>query len=146
MSYRDVNLHLVWAVKDRKPLLAAPIMDRLVKYAAGIVRNLDGEVYAFDGPDDHVHAVIALPAERSLAEMLREMKSRSSRWVHETFPELATFAWQDGYAAFSVSRSIMPRVIRYVETQREHHAKMTFEEEFKTLLEKHGIALDPKYL
>jgi len=105
---------------------------------------MDGEVCAINGPDDHVHLALALPPSISLADFVRELKSNSSRWMKEQGNN--TFAWQDGYAAFSVSRSILPKVVAYIESQDEHHATMSYEEEFKTLLEKHGIDYQPQYI
>ena len=82
----------------------------------------------------------------SLSDALRDLKANSTNWVHETFPHLRDFYWQDGYAAFSVSPSVLPKVVAYVRNQQEHHKKVSFEEELKQLLERHGIEYDDRYL
>lgn len=144
MSYRDVNLHLIWATKDRRRYLPADRMNALARYLAGAVRNMNGEAYAIDGPEDHVHLAVTLPPTLSLADFVRELKCNSSRWVKERGED--DFGWQDGYAAFSVSRSILPKVVAYIESQQEHHATMSYEDELKAILEKHGVGYDPQYI
>lgn len=144
MSYRDVNLHLIWATKDRRRYLSADRMDKLARYLAGAVRNMAGEVYAINGAEDHVHLAVSMPPTLSLADFARELKCNSSRWMKEQGE--ADFGWQDGYAAFSVSRSALPKVVAYIESQREHHATMSYEDELKALLEKHGIEFEPQYI
>ncbi|NBB95263.1 MAG: IS200/IS605 family transposase [Planctomycetes bacterium] len=144
MSYRDINLHLVWATKDRRRWLSAEIMDKLSRYLAGAVRNMDAEAYAIDGPEDHVHLAVSLPPTLSVADYVRELKANSSRWLKDEGVE--HFGWQDGYAGFSVSRSVLPKVIAYIESQREHHTVMSYEDEIKALLEKHGIEYQPQYI
>ncbi len=90
--------------------------------------------------------LISLPADISVAECLRVVKTNSSRWVHERFPHHRSFAWQTGYGAFSVSASNERQVIKYIQDQERHHRRMTFEEEFIALLRKHGIAFDERFL
>jgi REP element-mobilizing transposase RayT len=144
MSYRDVNLHLIWATKDRRRYLSVELMDKLARYLAGAVRNMGSEVYAIDGPEDHVHLAVSMPPTLSLADFARKLKCNSSRWMKEQGQ--TDFGWQDGYAAFSVSRSVLPKVVAYVESQREHHATMSYEDELKALLERHGIEFEPQYI
>ena len=115
-------------------------------YMGGIVRELGGKAILINGMPDHVHLLIYLPPTVALAEAVRVLKANSSRWVHEKWPGNSKFAWQRGYGAFSVSRTIVSDVERYIATQEEHHRKITFEEEFVAFLKRHGIEYDPRYL
>jgi len=146
MSYTSLNHHIVFSTKERRPFLKADTMSRLVPYLGGIIRDDGGTMLKANGPADHIHVIVTLPATLALADVLRTVKSVSSKWIHGTFPRLKAFAWQDGYAAFSVSRSVLPKVVRYVADQAEHHRKMSFTEELVALLKKHGIAYDERYL
>jgi REP element-mobilizing transposase RayT len=144
MSYTSLLTHVIFATKNRKPLLK----DRGVRsdvhaYLGGIVRNLKGRAYTIGGVADHVHLLVSLPPTLCVADVLRVIKTNSSSWAKERVPG---FAWQEKYAAFSVSQSNVPSVARYIDEQENHHQKKTFEEELVSLLEKHGVAYDPQYL
>jgi len=101
---------------------------------------------AIGGTTDHLHALLSLPGMTSFAKAVQLIKGGSSKWIHDSFPEHNNFAWQEGYGAFSVSVSQMPKVIAYIENQKEHHRKRTFQEELIELLEKHGIEYDRRYV
>ena len=146
MSYTCLQYHIVFATKNRRAVLQAELLPRLVKYIGGIVRGLRGQLLEANGPEDHLHLAAIVPATVCIADFLRDVKGDCSRWLHETFPQLRAFAWQDGYAAFTVSKSAMPEVIDYIRRQREHHEKMTFQEELIALLERHGIEYDERYI
>jgi REP element-mobilizing transposase RayT len=98
------------------------------------------------GVSDHVHLLLSLPSTLSIAKALQLVKGGSSKWAHETFPEHRLFGWQVKYGAFGVSVSLLDKTIQYIQTQEDHHRKMTFQEEFLALLEKHRIAYDKRYL
>jgi putative transposase len=98
------------------------------------------------GVADHVHILLSLPSTLSIAKAMQLIKGGSSKWVHDTFPEHRLFGWQVKYGAFGVSVSLLDKTIRYIQTQEEHHRKMTFQEEFMALLKKHRIAYDERYL
>jgi REP element-mobilizing transposase RayT len=142
-AYAQNTLHLVFSTKDRRKLLTKEFQPRLWAYTAGICKHDGLFVHAVGGMDDHIHLLVRIPPVLSVAKAVGAIKSNSSRWAHEQFEKLA---WQQGYAAFSVSESNVPAVIRYVQTQEAHHRKMTFEAEFLSLLKKHGIEFDPKYV
>ena len=146
MSYTCLQYHLVFSTKQRHPWLHADVMPRLVKFIGGTVRSFGGSLIEAHGPADHIHLAAVLPPTKTVSEMLRDIKANSSRWIHESFGELRTFAWQDGYAAFAVSLSVMPKVVDYIRRQVEHHRKMTFEEEMVRLLTQHGIEFDRRYI
>jgi len=101
---------------------------------------------AIGGTDDHLHALLSLPGMMSFAKAVQLIKGGSSKWVHDTFPRLEKFQWQEGYGAFSVSASQVPRTIAYINNQKEHHRKRSFKEEFLELLNKHGIEYDSRYI
>jgi len=98
------------------------------------------------GIEDHVHALVIAPPVVSPSQIAQYLKGESSKWIHEEFPKLRGFEWQDGYGAFSVSKSNLPDVIVYIRNQREHHRKKTFQQEYLELLVKHGVEYDERYL
>ena len=115
-------------------------------YIGCIVRQVGGTAVAIGGTADHVHLLVELPADRNVADCVRVVKTNSSRWVHERWPDRRGFAWQAGYGAFAVSASNADRVIHYIRTQEEHHQRVNYHDEFVALLRKHGIAFDEQYL
>jgi len=101
---------------------------------------------AIGGTEDHVHALLSLPGMMSFAKAVQLIKGGSSKWVHDTFPEQQKFQWQEGYGAFSVSSSQVPKTIAYINNQKEHHRGKSFKEEFLELLNRHGIEYDSRYV
>jgi len=143
-SFASLLIHVVFSTKDRQALLDPELTVRLFPYMGGIVRELRGTALAINGTADHVHLLLRIPAAVAVAEMLRVLKANSSRWVHEQFPAHARFAWQGGYGAFAVSQSNEGAVRGYIASQEEHHRKVSFQDEFLALLNKHGIVYDPR--
>src|SRR5437764_10383861 len=123
------NLHFVFSTKDRQPLVRDP--EKLWKYLGGIARNVGAVPMAVGGTRDHVHLLVALPADLSIAKIVNLLKSNSSKWINARG---ARFAWQQGYAAFSVSASSLTAVTEYIENQEEHHKRRDFQQEFLMLL------------
>jgi REP element-mobilizing transposase RayT len=115
------------------------LQERLWPYLGGIARENRIRAIKIGGVADHVHLLVSLPSTLSVAKAVQLMKGNSSKWIHETFPQLRGFAWQEGYGAFSVGVSGQNATITYIENQAEHHRRKTFEEELKTILEKHSI-------
>jgi REP element-mobilizing transposase RayT len=146
MSYTKLQYHIVFSTKERRAFLTDALRPRLIHYLGGIIRNLDGTLLEGNGPDDHLHLAAILHPAKAVSDLMRDVKARSSAWIHETFADLRGFAWQDGYAAFSVSHSAMPDVIAYIRAQQEHHRRMDFREELIALLRKHEIEFEEKYL
>jgi REP element-mobilizing transposase RayT len=146
MSFISLNYHIVFSTKERRAFVRDDVAERLHAYLGGTVAELDGVALAVGGVADHVHIVASLSAKRALMDVLRDLKANSSRWVHENFRDLPDFDWQDGYSAFSVSASVLPKVVDYVRGQREHHRKMTFQEELIALLKRHGVKYDERYI
>jgi REP element-mobilizing transposase RayT len=145
-SYTALYTHVVFSTKDRRPQITTSLEERLYPYLGGILRDLNGRLLHVNGADDHTHILISSPPTASLAELVGKVKGCSSKWVNDTFPQRAKFAWQRGYAAFSVSQSQIPVVARYIERQKAHHAKTSFQDEFVRLLKRHGIQVDERFL
>ena len=141
-SYVQNHLHVVFSTKDRERLITKPMQPKLWSYMAGIARNHGVLVIANGGIEDHVHLLILLPAILPLAKAIALLKANSSKWMNE---HGAKFAWQQGYGAFGVSKSNVDTVVRYINDQKRHHQKMSFEDEFIGLLNRHGMEFDPKY-
>jgi len=138
-------VHIVFSTKDRQPFITGAVAPRLHAYLGGIARNRDCTAIAVGGVEDHVHLLIALHPTIALADIVRDLKANSSKWIHEDVGA-ATFAWQSGYGAFSVSRSNADAVTAYIHSQPDHHATRDFRVEFIALLDKHGVAHDERYV
>jgi REP-associated tyrosine transposase len=146
MSYVSSYYHCVFSTKDRRPQITPALRERLWPYLGGIAREHDMKAIEIGGVADHVHLLISLPSTLAIAKALQLIKGGSSKWVHDAFPEHRFFGWQIKYGAFGVSVSLLDKTIRYIQTQEEHHRKMTFREEFLALLKRHRIAYDERYL
>ena len=142
-SYSQDYQHIVFSTKDRLKLITQSMQPKLWSYMAGIGRNHGFLVLANGGISDHVHLLVQVPARLSAAKVVSLLKTNSSRWMTDHGMK---FAWQEGYGAFSVSKSNLGAVTRYIANQERHHRKMTFEQEFIGFLKKLGIEYDPKYV
>lgn len=145
-SFHQNIAHIVFSTKERSTTITSAVEERLHVYLGGIVREQGEIAMQIGGTKDHVHILATTPKTISDADFMRALKTNSSKWVHETFPEHHLFAWQTGYGWFSVSRSQVPKVEAYIANQKEHHRTMTFQEEFIELLKKHGIEYDERYV
>ena len=142
MSHSRLIYHVVFATKDRFPLISERWENELYAYLAGIVKRNKGRVIIINGMSDHVHLLIVLePCD--LPAFMRELKASSSRWAKQHQPK---FAWQRRYGAFTVSESAIEKVRDYIRDQKEHHAKRTFEQEYVGILRNHNIEFDEQYL
>jgi REP element-mobilizing transposase RayT len=137
---------MVFATKDRRALLRPrTTATRLHAYLGGGIRDEGGTAIIVNGTDNHVHILARLRQDKAVADAIRGIKANSSKWIHRTFSDQASFAWQIGYGAFTVSESQVDKVRRYIENQEMHHRKVTFEEEFAALLKAHRIVFDAAY-
>lgn len=145
-SFACVYLHVVFSTKRRQMLIEDELESRLYEYIGGTLRKTGSTLLTAGGMPDHVHLLISLGKESSISETVRIVKSNSSKWVHTTFENQHGFAWQSGYGAFAVSHSQLAKVRKYIARQRENHQRLTFQEEFKALLERHHVEYDERYL
>jgi REP element-mobilizing transposase RayT len=145
-TFTHLATHVIFATKNRAPLINPNMKADLYAYMGGIVREMGGKAIHINGMPDHVHLLIYLPPTVAMAEAVRVLKANSSRWVHERWRDSRRFGWQRGYGAFSVSRTAIPDVERYIASQEQHHRKVTFEQEFLVLLKLHEIEYDERYL
>ncbi len=146
MSYVSSYYHCVFSTKDRQRLITHELSQRLWPFLGGIARQNEMKAVEIGGTPDHVHILLSLPSTFSISKALQLIKGGSSKWINDTFPEQGLFRWQIKYGAFSVSESQVDKIVHYIQNQEAHHRKMTFQEEFLALLEKHRIEYDPKYL
>ena len=145
-SYVSNLMHCVFSTKERFPFITSELEGRLWPYLGGIARENGMKAIAIGGTVDHVHALLSLPGTMSFAKAVQLIKGGSSKWVHDAFNAYREFGWQEGYGAFSVSASQIDRTIAYIQRQKEHHRRRSFEEESMELLNKHGIQYEPRYL
>ena len=145
-TYSCLNVHCVFSTKERVPMLNPEIRERLWPYLGGIAKQSGIHPRCIGGVADHVHLLLSMPTTIAVAKAIQSIKSGSSAWIHQTFPELRNFGWQQGYGAFSISVSHLAETISYIEHQVEHHRTRTFQEEYLTFLKKHEVTLDEKYL
>ncbi len=139
-------LHLVYSTKMRRPWLGDGVREKLYAYQTGIFKTWDCRVLVMGGVADHVHALFSLSRKHALKTIVEQVKKSSSKWIKGEDESLSDFYWQNGYAAFSVSQSNVDSVQWYIENQAEHHRKMTFQEELRALLTRHGIEFDERYV
>src|SRR5262245_18170488 len=130
MSYVSLYFHCVFSTKERRPTITPELRGRLWPFLGGIARQNEMKAIEIGGMRDHVHVLLPMPSTLSIAKSMQLIKGGSSKWVHDTFPQLRIFCWQSKYGAFSVSISQLDKTIAYIKDQEEHHRKMTFQEEF----------------
>lgn len=143
-TYTRLLYHVVFSTKNREPWIEPVWRPELHAYIAGLVRNRKGELLAAGGIPDHIHLLVRLAADRAVSDVVRDIKSNASGWLHER--GVLPFAWQDGYGAFSLSLAAVPGVIAYIDNQEERHAATTFRDEFLELLGQHEVEYDERFL
>ncbi len=143
-SYAANRIHVVFSTRERRKQIAPDFQPKLWAYIAGIGRNHDLVIHEVGGWQDHAHILFSLPATMTLAKAVQTLKVNSSKWVRENGRR--DFGWQDGYGAFSVSQSNLQKVASYIRNQQKHHRKLSFEDEFRTLLRKHGLQFDERFI
>jgi REP element-mobilizing transposase RayT len=145
-TYTQIYIHVIFAVRERQSLIDERHNDELQKYITGIVSGQNQKLIAINNMPDHVHMLVGLKPDLSLSELIRDVKANSSRFINERRWCVGKFSWQEGFGAFSYSRSQLTEVIRYIENQQKHHTKKTFREEYVELLEKFEVEYDPRYI
>jgi len=145
-SYSSLYYHIVFSTKQREPWIGHAIEERLWSFLGGIADRYGMTPLKIGGREDHLHIGVAIPPTLTVSRAVQMLKGGSSRWVRPTFPDLDTFGWQDGYGAFTVSKTQLPATVTYVENQRERHETWSFEDEYRTLLERHGVPYHERFL
>jgi REP element-mobilizing transposase RayT len=145
-TYTSLNYHVVFSIKERHPSLSDNVRERLFGYLGGIARENDMKALGIGGAADHVHLLPSIPASLTVSKAIQLIKGGSSRWLKQTFADMNHFAWQAGYAAFTVSQSQLDDVREYVRTQAKHHRTKTFAQEYRAFLQRHRIEYDERYL
>lgn len=145
-TYTQILVQIVFAVKGRQNLISEKHRESIEKYICGIVTNKKSKPLAIFCNPDHCHILIGLHPSVSISEMARDIKANSSKWMNENKWVMGKFVWQEGYGAFTYSRSQLNQVVQYIRNQPEHHRKKSFREEYMEFLEKFEIEYDDKYL
>ena len=143
-SLGNILLHIIFSTHERRPLIRSEYRGDLFAYLGGIVREMRATALIINGTADHVHILSRIRPAHSAAEIVRIVKTNSSRWMHDK--RCADFSWQTGYGAFSVSESNVAAVTKYIAEQEEHHKKVSFQEEFVAFLKKNHVAYDERYI
>lgn len=145
-SLAFVLVHVIFSTSERRPVLGADVRSVLHGYLATVARNAGCDCYRVGGVEDHVHLAVRLSRTVTVAELVEELKSSSSKWLKTQSPRLARFSWQRGYGAFSVGPADLNALIAYIDAQEAHHKKQDFQDELRAFLKKYGMESDERYL
>ena len=145
-SLVQIYIHLVFSTKNRQPIILPPIEQELHSYLGGICNKLDCQSIIAGGHTDHIHILFKLSKKIALIKLVEEVKSHSSKWIKTKGAEYKNFYWQDGYGAFSIKPSQVDNVIAYISKQHEHHAKKTFQDEYRAFLRKYKVDFNEEYV
>lgn len=145
-TYTQVHIHGIFAVQNRASLIQDSWKANLYQYITAIIKKNGHRPLVINGMPDHLHFVCGMHPSQSIADLLQDIKSYSSGWINKSKLVIGKFRWQDGYAAFSYSRSQLPRLINYVQNQQLHHQRKSFLEEYREILDQSKIDYDPCYL
>jgi len=145
-TYTSFHYHFTFSTRNREPWIVQEIEARIWAYIGGIARKHKMTAIQVGGIDDHIHALVLAPPTIAPSQIVQYLKGDSSKWIHEEFAKMRGFEWQDGYGGFTVSKSQVPDLIRYIKNQRDHHRKKAFQKEYLELLKKHSVDYDERYL
>ena len=145
-SLSSVLVHLVFSTKNREPFITPKIEAELHPYMATIFREAKSPSLAIDGATDHVHILFSLARVVTIADIVEEVKTSTSKWIKTKGREFSDFHWQRGYGAFSIGQSNVASLKSYIERQKEHHKRVTFQDEYRKFLKAYGINYDEKYV
>ena len=145
-TYSQIHIQAVFAVHGRHSLIHSDWKDELFKYISGIFRNQEQKLLAIGGVEDHVHLLFGVRPNIAISDLLRDMKANSSAFINEKNFVRGKFSWQEGFGAFSYSKSQIDTVVKYVLNQEKHHARRTFKDEYTTLLDRFEIEYDERFL
>lgn len=142
-SWTQNFYHGVCVLEKRRELITPDLEERLYPFIGGIVRDLRCSLIAINGAAEHLHVLVRYRADLSNSELMQNIKARSSKWIHETFPDIRGFKWQEGFGGFTVSKSVVPSLEAYIANQKEHHARQTFKEEVLQIIRVNELDFDP---
>ncbi len=145
-SLSNILIHIIFSTKKRQPIIKSEIIQELHSYMVGIAYTYEAKVHEIGGVEDHVHLLISLPRTLSLSQLIENIKKGSSKWIKTKGNLYIDFAWQSGYGAFSIGQSAYENLRKYIQTQKEHHKKISFQDEYRAFLKKYDINYDEKYL
>jgi REP element-mobilizing transposase RayT len=145
-SIARVNIHLIFSTKHRAPFITDDVRPALHRYLAATLREINCPSALINSVEDHVHILFELHRTITIAKAVEEIKKSSSKWLKTQAPALATFAWQSGYGAFSVSESNVDTVREYIARQQEHHQRKSFQDEYREFLSRHNAEFDERYV
>lgn len=145
-TYTQIHIQVVFTIQNRDCIIQETLKNELYKYISGIINNHNHKVLAINGMPDHVHILIGMKPTQSLSELMQDVKGDSSKWINQKRFTKGKFSWQEGFGAFSYSKSHINQVIDYIKNQEEHHKKRSFLEEYRTLLEKFEVEFDQRYI
>jgi REP element-mobilizing transposase RayT len=145
-SLSSILVHLVFSTKNREPIIVGEVEIELHKYMATVFRELKSPSLLIGGTEDHIHALFALSRTITVADLVEKVKTSSSKWIKTKGKPFRQFHWQSGYGAFSIGQSNVPALKRYIATQKEHHRRAEFQEEFRILCKKYGVDIDERYV
>ena len=145
-SLSSILVHLIFSTKNREPFISLAIERELYPYMATIFREHDSPSLIIDGTSDHLHALFALSRTIAVADLVEEVKTGSSKWIKTKGSEFKNFHWQKGYGAFSVAQSNVEVVKRYIQNQKQHHRRLTFQDEYRQFLKRYQVEFDERYV
>jgi REP-associated tyrosine transposase len=145
-SLSSILIHLVFSTKNREPFINSAIENDLYRYMAKIFRELKSPSLAIDGTSDHVHSLFSLSRVISIADLVEEIKTSTSKWIKTNGREFRNFYWQRGYGAFSIGQSNVETLKRYIHGQKKHHQHHTFQDEYRKFLKAYQIPYDDRYV
>jgi putative transposase len=145
-SLSSILIHLVFATKNREPFITSEVEPELHAYLATVLRECDSPALLVGGTKDHVHILCALSRKASVADLVEEVKKRSSKWIKTKGTGFRTFQWQAGYGAFSIGQSNVEALKKYIAGQKEHHRRTTFEDEYRAFLVRYGVEFDERFV
>lgn len=144
--FTQIHIHTVFAVQNRVSLISKDWEDRLYQYITGIIQNNNHKLIAINGVPDHIHILFGMRPTQSLSDLMQDIKGDSSKWINTNKFTPGKFSWQEGYGAFSYSKSQLSVVANYIENQKQHHKKKSFLEEYKKILQDFSIEFDERYI
>ena len=139
-------IHFIFSTKNRTPILTPAVEPELFAYIGSITRNMDSPLLAANGVSDHIHLLISMDKKVSMSNLMENVKKDSSKWLKTMGREFAEFHWQDGYAGFSIGKSMQADVEEYIAGQKEHHQQVGFKAELLAFLKKYDVDYDERYI